>query len=83
MGAVVGKLKALFPQDDIQELAGAAQQAVQKTNIMSKQEIDAQFQIFEKEGYELKQREKQAGLPRLDWAENGNEKMVMNLTVFK
>lgn len=75
MGAVVGKLKALFPENDIKELAGFAQTAVQKTNSMNKKEIDSQFEIFEKDGYELKPKEKEAGLPKLDWAENG-EKVI-------
>ncbi|MFH0954959.1 MAG: glutamate--tRNA ligase [Candidatus Micrarchaeota archaeon] len=71
MGAVVGKLKALFPDLDIKELAGFAQNAVKKTNALSLDQIKSEFAIFEKEGYELKPHEKEAGLTKLDWAENG------------
>ncbi len=75
-GAVIGKLKALFPNEDIKQLSEFAQSAAKKTNALSITEIQKQFEIFEKEGYELKPREKEAGLPKLDWAERGEEKVV-------
>lgn len=76
VGAIVGKLKALFPDASMPELVQAAKESVQKTNALSADEIQKQFAVFEQEGYELKPREKKPGLPDLDWAENGNEKVV-------
>jgi glutamyl-tRNA synthetase len=69
MGAIVGKLKALFPKEEIRELVPFAKEAVQKTNALLPTEIQQQFAVFEKEGYELKPREKIPGLEELDWAE--------------
>ncbi|MBS3062114.1 MAG: glutamate--tRNA ligase [Candidatus Diapherotrites archaeon] len=71
MGAVVGKLKALFADDDIKELSLIAKTATDRVNKMKKEEIQKQFEVFEKEGYELKPKEKEKGLPSLEWAEKG------------
>ncbi len=69
MGAIIGKLKALFPTEEIRELVPFAKEAVAKTNKLSAAEVQKQFEIFEKEGYELKPREKAPGLEELEWAE--------------
>ncbi len=71
LGAVIGKLKALFPEIEIKELAKIAKEAVEKVNALSAAEIQTQFAQFESEGYELKPREKEKGIPKLDWAEGG------------
>ncbi|MBU0635446.1 glutamate--tRNA ligase [Candidatus Micrarchaeota archaeon] len=68
-GAVMGKLKALFPDALIPELITLAKNSVEKTNTLSLQEIQVQFEEFEKTGFELQVREKEPGLPNLAWAE--------------
>ncbi len=71
MGALVGKLKALFPDDDVKDLSLIAKTTVDHVNQLPLAEIQKQFELFEKEGYELKPKEKEKGLPALDWAEEG------------
>jgi glutamyl-tRNA synthetase len=75
VGALVGKLKALFPDEGIKTLAGIAKETVDRVNALKMPDIEAQFKAFEAEGYELKPKEKEKGLPALDWAETG-EKVV-------
>ncbi|MDO8624965.1 MAG: glutamate--tRNA ligase [Candidatus Diapherotrites archaeon] len=75
VGALVGKLKALFSDTDIKELAKIAKETVAKVNAMKLAEIEKRFQAFEAEGYELKPKEKEKGLAPLDWADAG-EKVI-------
>ena len=70
LGAVIGKIKALFPETDIKETAAAAKEAVEKVGKMGKKEIETLFMNYEKEGFELKPREEEKGLPELEWAKN-------------
>jgi len=67
--AVVGKLKALFPDADIKQAIKVAQHATEKVNSMKLDEIQQEFNRLEKEeGYELKPKQKEPGLPELPWA---------------
>lgn len=69
--AVVGKLKALFPDIDMKQAIKAAQEAAEKVNSMSFEDIQKEFERIEKEeGYELKPKQKTPGLPDLPWAKN-------------
>jgi len=70
-GAVVGKLKALNPGLEAQGLFTIAKDAVAKVNALSLDAIEEEFNRFEKEGFKLKPREKEEGLPELQWAEDG------------
>ncbi|MEK6902158.1 MAG: glutamate--tRNA ligase family protein, partial [archaeon] len=67
MGALVGKLKALYPDSNTKELVPVAKAAVEKVNGMGMDEIHADFERFEKEGFELKIPEKKVGLLDLEW----------------
>ncbi|MCX8190340.1 MAG: glutamate--tRNA ligase [Candidatus Diapherotrites archaeon] len=67
--AVVGKLKALFPDSDIKTLSEIAKEAVSKVNAMAFDEIKNEYQKIENiEGYELKPKQKVLGLEDLPWA---------------
>lgn len=67
--AVVGKLKALFPDSDIKELTEVAKEVVSKVNGLTLDEIKQEYQKLESsEGYELKPKQKVLGLEDLPWA---------------
>ncbi|MEM4662612.1 MAG: glutamate--tRNA ligase [Candidatus Diapherotrites archaeon] len=69
--AVVGKLKALFPESKVEELAKLAKEVVEKVNNMTFEEIKKEYENIEStEGYELKPKQKVFGLEDLPWAEN-------------
>ncbi len=68
MGALVGKLKALYPESNPKELVPIAKKAVERVNNMGMDEIRREYEHFEKEGFELKIPEKKVGLLDLDWA---------------
>jgi len=74
VGAVVGKLKALFPGIEARELAGIAKKHVEKANSLDGKKLEEEFHRFEKQGFELGAREGRVGLPELEWAEK--EKVV-------
>ncbi|MBN2067659.1 MAG: glutamate--tRNA ligase [Candidatus Diapherotrites archaeon] len=74
VGPVIGKLKALHPKLNIPKLTQIAVVAVQKVNSMEKAGIEKEFAKFEKQGYELKPKEKTEALPPLEWA--AREKVV-------
>jgi glutamyl-tRNA synthetase len=76
VGALVGKLRALHSEIHIKKTMEIALEAVKKVNAMKPEEIKKEFAKFEKEGYELKPKEKTELLPRLQWAESGKEKVV-------
>jgi len=71
-GAVLGKVAALHPDEDVKKLMPKIQLVVDKVNAMSEAELEAEFKRFE-EGYELKPQLKEEGLPKLDWATEGTE----------
>ncbi|QQR93120.1 MAG: glutamate--tRNA ligase [Candidatus Iainarchaeum archaeon] len=74
MGALVGKLKALYPDANPKELIPICKQAVEKVNGMGMNEISQEYEKFEKAGFELKIPEKKVGLQDLEWA--GEEGVV-------
>ncbi len=76
VGAVVGKIRALHSEIHIKKTMEIALEAVKKVNAMKSDEIKKEFVKFDKEGYELKPKEKTEVLPRLAWAEHGREKIV-------
>ncbi len=68
IGALVGKLKALYPDANPKELVPIAKQAVERVNNMGMDEIHGEYDQYQKEGFELKIPEKKVGLMDLDWA---------------
>jgi glutamyl-tRNA synthetase len=68
LGAVIGKVKALFPEVNVKEIVPLVMEQVEKVNKLSEQELKKWYERFEQEGYELKPKEKQAELPELEWA---------------
>jgi len=75
-GAIIGKLKALRPDLNIKKSMEFALEAVKRVNAMEKEEIEKEYEKFEKKGYELKPKEKEDVLPKLEWAEDGKEQVV-------
>mgnify|MGYP001583060705 CR=1 FL=1 len=69
-GALIGKLKALYPDADVKELVPFARVAAERVNNMGMDEIHAEFDKFNAEGFELKIPDKKVGLQDLDWAAN-------------
>ena len=76
IGAVVGKIKALHPEEDIRDVMPKVVEAVKRVNAMKMSEISKAFHGFEEKGYELKPKEKDGFLPKLEWAESGKEAVV-------
>lgn len=77
VGAVIGKVIALKKEEtgfDLKKAMPVIQEAVKEVNAMGFSEIEKEFREFEKEGYELKIREKKEGLPELEWAKK--EKVI-------
>ncbi|MFA5357769.1 MAG: glutamate--tRNA ligase [archaeon] len=74
VGAVIGKMKALFPDMDIPKMMPQISGSVKEANEMKKEELEKKFEEFEEEGWELKHVEKEKTLPELEWI--GKEKLV-------
>ena len=68
MGALVGKLKALYPDVHPKELIPIAKKAVDGVNAMGMDEIHEEYDRYAKEGFELSIPEKKGGLVDLEWA---------------
>ena len=68
MGALVGKLKALYPDANPKELIPICKQTAEKVNSMGMDEISSEYEKFEAAGFELKIPEKKVGLQDLEWA---------------
>ncbi len=66
--AVVGKLKALFPELDIKDAIKLAKEIVEEVNSKEFSKIEEEYKKFEAEGFELKPKEKTEPLPELPWA---------------
>jgi len=75
-GAIVGKVKALYPKLDIKKAMAIALEAVKKANSLEHEELKRDFERFEGQGWELKPKEKEDSLPALEWAEESREKVV-------
>ncbi len=73
-GAIMGKIKALYPKLDIKKTMEIALEAVKKANGLEPVELKKEFEKFEKQGWELKPKEKEEKLPMLEWAKK--EKVV-------
>ena len=69
LGAIIGKLKALHPGLSIKKTMELSLEAVKKVNAMEQGEIKKEFKKFEKQGYELKPKEKEDVLPKIEWAD--------------
>ena len=59
VGAVVGKLKALHPEINVKKTLEIAIEAVKKVNVMEEEEIKKSYSEFDKQGYDLKPKEKE------------------------
>lgn len=71
MGAVVGKVKALFPDADLKQVGPEVAKIVNEVNKMKKSELEIEYKKFEAEGWELKHVEKEKTLPELEWFKEG------------
>ncbi|MDO8428433.1 MAG: glutamate--tRNA ligase [Candidatus Diapherotrites archaeon] len=76
VGAVVGKVKAMIPDIDLKKAMPIIQEAVKEINGMSKETLETEYKKFEEQGYELKPKDKQEGLPAIDWAEQKEKPMI-------
>ncbi len=66
-GAVVGKVKALFPDADLKKLMPLINETVAGVNKLHKDMLNSEYSKFTAEGWELKRVEKEKTLPELDW----------------
>jgi len=74
VGAVVGKVKALFPLVDLKGAMPIVTKTVKEVNFLEKKELKKSYDMFAGAGWELKQVEKEKVLPELEWA--SKEKVV-------
>lgn len=74
IGAIIGKIKALYPKLSIKKTMEIALEAVKEANALDPEKLKQEFEKFEKQGYELKPKEKEDVLPKLEWV--GKEKVV-------
>ncbi len=72
-GAVIGKIKALFPEIDLKKIGPTVSKIISEVNGLDKNELASEYKKFEKEGWELKQVEKEKTLPELTWFKKGDE----------
>ena len=77
VGAVIGKVKALYPDQDVKDLVKDAQAGVKEANALPAEKLKAEFERFDQEGWELKPKQKEAGLLTLEWAEGPDAKPVV------
>lgn len=67
MGAVVGKVKALFPEIDLKTVMPLITESVTNANKMHKDMLNSEYAKFNAEGWELKHETKEKTLAELDW----------------
>lgn len=72
-GAVIGKVKALFPEIDLKKIGPTVSKIISEVNSLDKNELASEYKKFESEGWELKQVEKEKTLPELTWFKKGDE----------
>ena len=72
-GAVIGKIKALFPEVDLKTIGPKVSKIINEVNSLDKSELDKEYKKFESQGWELKQVEKEKTLPQLEWFKEGDE----------
>jgi glutamyl-tRNA synthetase len=75
LGAVVGKIKALFPEEELGKIMPQIKKIVEEINSLSPKELEQKYKLYETEGWELKREEKEKTLPELDWLKKG-EKII-------
>jgi glutamyl-tRNA synthetase len=75
LGAVVGKVKALFPKEDVGKMMVIIKEAVEEANSLNEKELNEKYAGFDKEGWELVREEKEKTLPPLEWLKDG-EKII-------
>ncbi|MCX6804141.1 MAG: glutamate--tRNA ligase family protein [Candidatus Diapherotrites archaeon] len=71
IGAVVGKVKALFPEVDLKKVMPLINEIVSLVNKMHKDILNSEYSKFNVAGWELKHVEKEKALPELDWFKPG------------
>jgi glutamyl-tRNA synthetase len=74
VGAVIGKVKAIFPNSNIGLIMPMIKKIVEEINLLDKIELKESYELFENAGWELKQIEKEKKLPELNWI--GKEKII-------
>ena len=74
-GAVIGKVKALFPEVNLAEVAPEINQIVKEINEMDSGKLKEEYDFYASQGWELKQIEKEKTLPELEWLKEG-EKLI-------
>lgn len=75
MGAVVGKVKAIFPQAIIGQIIPVIKEVVKEVNKINKKKLEDEYNLFNDAGWELKHIEKEKTLPELNWLKKG-EKII-------
>ncbi len=75
IGAVVGKVKALFPDLILGEAMPTINEAMTEANSLGKKELEENYNLFNEAGWELKHEEKEKTLPELNWLKKG-EKII-------
>jgi len=76
VGAVVGKVKALFPDVIIGQVMPIITKVVSEVNGLKKEELKERYELFNEAGWELKQVEKEKVLPELTWLKKGEKIMT-------
>ncbi|MDD4467874.1 MAG: glutamate--tRNA ligase family protein, partial [Candidatus ainarchaeum sp.] len=67
MSAVVGKVKALFPEIDLKTVMPLITESVNNANKMHKDMLNSEYSKFNAEGWELKHETKEKTLAELTW----------------
>lgn len=67
MGAVVGKVKALFPEIDLKTVMPLITESVNNANKMHKDMLNSEYAKFNAQGWELKHESKEKTLEELTW----------------
>ncbi len=75
IGAVIGKVKALFPDIEMKEISLITKSVVDEVNTLDKKRLEEHYKFFSEEGWELKQVEKEKVLPELTWLKK-DEKII-------
>ena len=70
-GAVVGKVKALFPEAEMKQIGAVAGAVVSEVNKLSKEKLSEEYEKYNSEGWELTHVEKEKTLPELEWFKPG------------
>ncbi|MDD4082824.1 MAG: glutamate--tRNA ligase family protein [Sphaerochaetaceae bacterium] len=72
-GAVIGKVKTLFPEIDLKKVTPKVMKIVSEVNKLNKIELEIEYKKFEKEGWELKHIEKEKCLPEIKGISTGKK----------